>query len=72
MSRKNHPPEFKARVALEAPKELKTLNELTSQYGVHPNQVSTPGYTINRKHVQRLMYHMVLEAHPCYSMAIRG
>ncbi len=36
MNRKNHTPEFKARVALEAPKGLKTL----CAYGVHPNQIS--------------------------------
>ena len=37
MSRKNHTPAFKARVALEALKGLKTLNELASEYGVHAN-----------------------------------
>ena len=40
MSRKNHTPEFKARVALEALKGIQTLSELASQYGVHPNQIS--------------------------------
>ncbi len=40
MRRKNHTPEFKAQVALEALKGLKTLNELASDYGVHPNQIS--------------------------------
>ncbi len=39
--RKSYPPEFKARIALEALKEQKTLNQLGSEYGVHPNQVST-------------------------------
>ena len=39
MSRKNYTPEFKARVALEAIRGLKTLNELASEYGVHPNQI---------------------------------
>jgi transposase-like protein len=38
--RKTYPPEFKARVALEALKEHKTLNELAGEYGVHPTQVS--------------------------------
>ena len=38
--RKHYPPEFKARIALEALKEQKTLNQLSSEYGVHPNQVS--------------------------------
>jgi putative transposase len=33
--------EFKFQVALEAAKGLKTLNELSSQYGVHSNQISS-------------------------------
>ena len=32
---------FKFRVALEAAKELRTINEIASDYAVHPNQVST-------------------------------
>ena len=40
MGRKKHSAEFKAKVALEAAKEIKTLNELASQYGVHPGQIS--------------------------------
>ena len=32
--------EFKFQVALEAAKGTRTLNELSSQYGVHPNQIS--------------------------------
>jgi putative transposase len=31
---------FKAKVALEAIKGLKTISELASEYQVHPNQVS--------------------------------
>ena len=38
--RKRHSAEFKAKVALEAAKEIKTLNELGTQYNVHPTQIS--------------------------------
>ena len=33
--------EFKARVALEALRGIKTINEIASEYKVHPNQVTT-------------------------------
>lgn len=38
--RKQYSAEFKARVALEALKGLKTVNELASIYGVHPTQIA--------------------------------
>lgn len=38
--RKRHTIAFKGKVALEAAKEIKTLNELTAQYGVHSTQIS--------------------------------
>jgi putative transposase len=38
--RKRHGAEFKAKVALEALKGIKTVNELSSLYGVHPTQIS--------------------------------
>lgn len=38
--RRNHPPAFKAKVALEAIKEEKTIQELSSQYGIHSTQVT--------------------------------
>ena len=38
--RRNHSAAFKAKVALEAAKEEKTLAELAQQYGVHVNQIS--------------------------------
>ena len=40
MARKRHTAIFKAKVALEAAKEIKTLNELASEYEVHSTQIS--------------------------------
>ena len=37
--RKIHSKEFKAKVALEAVKEVHTLSELASRYKVHPTQL---------------------------------
>lgn len=39
-SRRTHNAEFKARVAIEAIKEIKTLSELAQQYELSPNQIS--------------------------------
>jgi transposase-like protein len=38
--RKQYKAEFKFKVALEAAKGLKTINQLASEYELHPNQVS--------------------------------
>ena len=38
--RRNHSPEFKAKVALAALKGDKTLAELAQQFDVHPNQIT--------------------------------
>jgi putative transposase len=38
--RRRHSNQFKFKVALEATKGLKTLNEIASEYNLHPNQVS--------------------------------
>jgi len=39
--RKNHSPDFKAKVALEAIREEMTLAELSKKYGVHLTQIGT-------------------------------
>ncbi len=38
--RRRHAPEFKARVALEALKGVKTIQQIAKEYEVHPVQVS--------------------------------
>lgn len=38
--RRIHPPAFKARVALEALKETKTIAQLSSLFSVHPTQIA--------------------------------
>ena len=40
MSRKKFSSEFKSKVAIEAMKGHKTINELSSEFGVHPTQVN--------------------------------
>jgi transposase-like protein len=37
---KRHSAQFKFRVALEAAKGTRTLNELAGEYGLHPSQIS--------------------------------
>ncbi len=38
--RRNHSPQFKAKVALEAVKGEQTLAELSQRFDVHPNQIT--------------------------------
>jgi transposase-like protein len=38
--RRRHEPEFKARVALEALKGIKTIQQIAKEYEIHPVQVS--------------------------------
>ena len=40
MQRKKHSPDFKAKIALEALKEQKTISEIASQSGLHPTQIN--------------------------------
>jgi transposase-like protein len=46
--RKRYRAEFKARVALEALKGHKTVNELAGTYGIHPTQIAQW-----KKHLER-------------------
>lgn len=39
--RRQHSEQFKFKVALEAAKGLRTVNEIASEYNLHPNQVSS-------------------------------
>lgn len=39
-SKRNHSPKFRLKVAVEALKERKTLNELASEFQVHSSQIS--------------------------------
>ena len=59
--RKSHSASFKAKVALEALKQDKTIAQLSSEYGVHSNQISRwkqhlanelPGIFTGRKKAQ--------------------
>jgi transposase-like protein len=58
--RRRHTDQFKLKVALEAVKGLKTINEIASEYNLHPNQVSgwkkqllEEGVTIFSSHAAR-------------------
>ena len=39
--RRNHNPEFKAKVALEALKGLRTISQIADEFEIHNNQVTT-------------------------------
>lgn len=39
--RRSHSDKFKAKVAIEAIKGIKTLSELATEYKIHPNQISS-------------------------------
>lgn len=38
--RKRYKSEFKAKVAIAAVKEIKTINQLADEFSLHPNQIS--------------------------------
>ena len=40
MKRRKFSAEFKTKVAIEAIRGLKTLNEISSEYEIHPNQIT--------------------------------
>ena len=40
MKRRKFSAEFKTKVAIEATRGLKTLNEISSEYEIHPNQIT--------------------------------
>ncbi len=40
-TRRNHSPQFKAKVAVEALQGEKTIHEIAAKFQVHPNQVTT-------------------------------
>ena len=61
--RRVHPPAFKAKVAVDAIKETKTIAELASQYAIHPTQITkwkhialdiiTQGFSTQQKHKEK-------------------
>lgn len=61
--RRVHPPAFKAKVAIDAIKETKTIAELASQYAIHPTQITkwkrialeiiTQGFSTQQKHREK-------------------
>ena len=40
MKRKKYDPKFKAKVAFEVAKGLRTVNEIAAEYSVHPNMIT--------------------------------
>ena len=51
--RRNHSPQFKAKVALDAVKGEQTAAELSQRFDVHPNQITQwnrISFTMNRCH----------------------
>ena len=59
--------EFKAKVAIEAMKEQKTINEIAGQYQIHPNQV-----TIWKNQYQSLDYRTPAEVNSNNNQQVRA
>ena len=70
VKRKRHTAQFKFQIALEAIKNTQTVNQLASQHGLHPSQISQwkrqlleDGATVfNTNLVQQLRQHDSLQA----------
>src|SRR5258708_5825208 len=77
VQRKRYSAEAKTRVAIEAIKGQKTLNELAAEYGAHPSEITrtrfygmkkmtawlrTQGHEVNHKRIARLLREMGLMA----------
>ena len=52
VKKRKHGAEFKAKVAIEAIKEEKTINEIASQYRVHPQMVRAWKREFLKKRIQ--------------------
>jgi len=46
--RKRHEPAFKAKVAIEAAKQTKTIPEIASEFSIHPTQVKNWKETLEK------------------------
>lgn len=71
--RKNHTTEFKTKVAVEAIRQQKTINDLTAEYGIHATQINLwkkqalaviPGaFSGKQEKVQESQQHKIDELH---------
>lgn len=71
--RKNHTTEFKTKVAVEAIRQQKTINDLTAEYGIHATQINLwkkqalaviPGaFSVKQQKAQESQQHEIDELH---------